>query len=385
MRKINLMELRSTYGTGGGPEKTILLSAQKHDPERFNVLLVYLKGERDADFEISQRAKSMGLELIEIPEKGKFDFRSLKRILQLIEEHQIDILHGHDYKSDFFGCLISMINRRLKLIATTHGWIDIGIKQRFYNWLDLQALRHYHQVIAVSQETRNRLVRMGVVEERIIVVHNGIDIEEWRPEKGIGLIRKEFLIPADAPVVGVIGRLSKEKNLITLLDAASKVIKELPKAVFLIVGQGPEEENLKEYTRQLKIEASVIFSGHRSDLKNIYSTIDLLANTSKTEGICNSILEAQAMAKPVVGTDVGGNSEIIQDKLNGLLFAYQDLSGITQGMINLLKDKELSVKMGQAGRRIICERFSFDERLRRVENIYLNLMKKIRLKGVTKL
>lgn len=376
-KMINLMELRSTYGSGGGPDKTILLSAKKHNVDKVKVVMVYLRGERDIDFEIGNRAKSMGLELIEIPEKGRFDFRSIKTILRLIEEYQIDILHGHDYRADVFGLLVSMANRKIRLITTAHGWIDIGIKPRFYNWLDIQAMRYYDKVIAVCNETKTRLIKMGVNEEKIKVIYNSIDVEQWKPdEKDRSSIKMELLIPDDSTVIGIIGRLSKEKDLITLLNSAVKVIKEVPQARFLIVGEGPEKENLIQYAKVLGIESSVIFAGHRGDVLDIYQTIDLLAITSQTEGLCNSILEAQAMAKPVIATNVGGNSEIIQDKLNGLLFPYQDVEGIAQGMIDLLKNREISKQMGEAGRRVICEKFSFDMRLKKVEELYMELMEK---------
>lgn len=374
---INLMELRSTYGSGGGPDKTILLSAKKHNVDKVKVLMVYLRGERDIDFEIGNRARSMGLELIEIKEKGRFDFRSIKIILRLIEEYQIDILHSHDYRADVIGLLVSMVNRKIRLITTAHGWIDIGIKPRFYNWLDIQAMRYYDKVIAVCNETKTRLIKMGVNEEKIKVIYNSIDVEQWKPdEKDRHSIKSEFSIQDDSIVIGIIGRLSKEKDLITLLNSAVKVIKEVPQARFLIVGEGPEKENLIQYAKALGIESSVIFAGHREDVLDIYQTIDLLAITSQTEGLCNSILEAQSMAKPVIATNVGGNSEIIQDKLNGLLFPYQDVEGIAQGMIDLLKNRELSKQMGEAGRRVICEKFSFDMRLNKVEEIYMELMEK---------
>ncbi|MBU0701858.1 glycosyltransferase family 4 protein, partial [bacterium] len=359
MRKINIMEFRSTHTTGGGPDKTILVSAKQHDKERFNVIVVYLKGPDDDEFKITGIAQGMGLNFIEVEEHGKLSVRDINYISSLISKHNIDILHAHDCKTDVFGCFLKRMNNELVLLTTAHGWIDVGIKQRFYNWLDFKAIKRFDKVIAVCEANKNKLIKCGVSSDKIIIIYNAVDVDEWKGYETTEGLRKELLLSEDIPIIGAIGRLSYEKGLDTLLECAVLVEKMIPEVRFVIVGRGPEEENLKSYARQLGVEKNVIFLGHRSDAKNIYNSIDVFVNPSLTEGIANTILEAQSMEKPVIATDVGGSGEIIIHNASGFLVQPKDVLDITERIIYLLKNKAVAKEMGKQGRQIICEKFSF--------------------------
>lgn len=380
MKKINVMEFRSTHTTGGGPDKTILVSASQHDKERFNIIVVYLKGEDDAGFKITKMAKDRGLNFVEVIEKGKIDIKSINHITHLIREHNIDILHAHDYKTNVLGYMISKMNSRLILLTTAHGWVEfVQQKQKFYNWLDFQAIKRFHKVIAVCEANKEKLIKNGVSPDKITVIYNAIDIDEWKECKDEKDIRKELLLEENIPLVGAIGRISPEKGLDTLLEAAVLVIKEVPETKFLIAGKGEgdeEEKRLKSYAKLLGIEKNIMFLGHRSDAKNIYNSLDVFTLPSLTEGLANTLLEAQAMGKPVVATDVGGNREIIVDKINGFLLQSKDVSTLAEKIIYLLKNKEVAREMGRQGRKIVCEKFSFTERLRKIEKLYITLVEK---------
>lgn len=371
---INIMELRSTYTTGGGPDKTILLSAQKHAVNRFNIIIGYLKGIYDGELEIAQWAKEKKLNFEEIVEKGKIDIYALKKLHELITINKIDIIHAHDYKTDVIAWVLSWFNKKISLLATAHGWINNSKKEKFYNYLDMQVLRYYDKIIAVCEANKQKLINKGVPEDKIRVIYNGIDIEEWQESEEIKDIRDELGIERETKVIGYVGRLSPEKDLRTLLKAIQGVKKEVSNIKVLIVGEGPSKEELINYARELKISSEVLFLGFRRDIKKIYKTIDIVAMTSETEGLSNTILEAQAMGKPVIATQVGGNSEIIEDNLNGFLFPFQDYSSLVEKITLLLKNELWLKKMGENARKRICKNFSFDQRLKKVEELYLEIM-----------
>lgn len=371
---INILELRSTYTTGGGPDKTILLSAQKHTVNRFNIIISYLKGINDGELEIANWAKEKKLNFEEIVEKGKIDINALKRLNELIRTNKIDIIHAHDYKTDVLAWVLSWFNKKILLLATAHGWIDNSKKEKFYNYLDMWVLRYYDKIIAVCEANKQKLINRGVAEDKIRVIYNGIDIEEWKDSEEIKDVRNELGIKPETKVIGYVGRLSPEKDLRTLLKAIREVKKEVSNIKVLIVGEGPSKEGLIDYARELKISSEVLFLGFRKDVKKIYKTIDILAMTSKTEGLSNTILEAQAMGKPVIATQVGGNSEIIEDNLNGFLFPFRHYSSLCEKIILLLKNNLWREKMGENARKQICKNFSFDQRLKKVEELYLEIM-----------
>ncbi|MBU0701366.1 glycosyltransferase family 4 protein [bacterium] len=382
MRKINIMEFRSTHTTGGGPDKTILVSAKQHDKEKFNVIVVYLKSEDDVGFKITEMAKKMELNFIEVNEKGKIDIKSINYINHLIKKHNIDILHAHDYKTNVLGWFLSKMNNKVVLLTTAHGWVDVRVSQmkhKFYNWLDFQVIKRFHKVIAVCASNKNKLIKRRVSEDKITIIYNAIDIDEWKKYESGENIRNELSLNEDTPLIGAIGRIAPEKGLDILIEAAVLVIKEVAEARFLIAGKGDGEEDenrLKSYAKQLGIEKNVMFLGYRSDTKNIYNSIDVFALPSLTEGLANTLLESQAMEIPVVATDVGGNGEVITNGINGFLLQPQDASALAEKIIYLLKNKEIAREMGRQGRKIICERFSFTERLKKIEQLYVSLMKK---------
>lgn len=196
------MEFRSTYGSGGGPDKTILLSAEKHDLQRFNVIVIYLRGESDSEFKIAKWALKKRIQFIEVKEKGIIDFKSILELNRIVKQYKIDIIHAHDYKTDIIAYLLSKVNRSVKLLSTAHGWTLEGSKIAFYNWLNIFILRFFENIIAVSEATKKLMVKSGIDKRKITVIHNSIDIETWKKREEDGNLRKDLGLDEDIPVVG---------------------------------------------------------------------------------------------------------------------------------------------------------------------------------------
>ena len=215
--EIRLLELRNTYKWGGGPDKTILLSAERHDPARVNVVVAYIRDVRDHEFEIAKKARAKGLTFYEITERGKFDPSVLRAIRDIVIRHDINLIHSHDYKSDFFAYLVRkwLWRRRIALISTAHAWVILGSRGEFYRKLDLKLMKRFDHLIAVSHATKAEMVDAGVPEDIITVIHNGIDTEAWSPTRANGNIREELKLSPSTPVVGYVGRISPEKDLDT--------------------------------------------------------------------------------------------------------------------------------------------------------------------------
>jgi len=373
--RIRLLELRSTYGWGGGPDKTILLSAELHDRSRFDVRLVYLRGAEDHAFDIGERARRRGLELLEIPERGKIDPQAIRRLARYVREQRIDIVHSHDYKTNLFAYLLFRFNRRVRIMATTHGWITDSGKKRLYNWLDRRVLRGFPAVVSVSAATRDILVRNGVAPRRITVIHNGIDDRAWSAEGVESTFREELGLPAGAPLVGMVGRLGEEKDLRTLLDAMRAVLLRHPQGCLALVGDGSERGALERYAADSGIGDHVVFTGYRKDLRSVYKALDLHVITSVTEGLPNNLLEAMAMGVPTISTPVGGIPEIVEDGHNGCLVRVGDAEGLARRILALLEDRAEYARIQGNARASIEQRFSFAARMRKIEAFYEFLMR----------
>ena len=176
-------ELRNTYKWGGGPDKTILLSAERHDRTRVSVVVAYVRDMQDQEFRIAEKARARGLTFYEIVERGKFDPSVLRAIRDIIVRHDINLIHAHDYKSDLFAYLVRrwLWRRRIALMSTAHAWVMLGLRGELYRRLDLFLMRRFDHLIAVSHATKDEMLAAGLPSASISVIHNAIDTETWSP------------------------------------------------------------------------------------------------------------------------------------------------------------------------------------------------------------
>lgn len=378
---VRLLELRNTYKWGGGPDKTILLSAERHDAQRVAVTVVYVRDLRDADFRIAEKARSRGLTFYEIPESGKFDPRVLRRIRQIVLQHDINLIHAHDYKSDLFAYLVgrSLGRRSPALMSTAHAWVLLGLRGELYRRLDLFLMRRFRQLIAVSHATKREMVAGGVPAEKIMVIHNAIDTEAWSQARVTDDLRQQWRLDDAFPVIGYVGRITPEKDLETWLRAAAIVVREFPKAALVLVGEGRDrttQEDLGRLAASLGIAANVVFAGYHEHLMPAYATFDAFMLTSRREGLPNSILEAMAMGLPVVTTDVAGARELVVDGETGFVRPQSDFPGLGAALLALARDDRLRSQTARKGRERVEREFSFTRRLARIEDLYERLVRR---------
>jgi glycosyltransferase involved in cell wall biosynthesis len=375
MADVRLLELRNTYKWGGGPDKTILLSAERHDSTRVSTVVAYVRDAHDQEFRLADKARARGLTFYEIVERGKFDPRVLRAIRDIIVRHDINLIHAHDYKSDLFAYLVRrwLWRRRLALLSTAHAWVMLGPRGELYRRLDLFLMRRFDHLIAVSHATRDEMTAAGLPATNISVIHNAIDTESWSRLRASAELRKELGLSAATPVIGYVGRIMPEKDLDTWLRAAALVAEKYPLARFVLVGEGRDNVTLSHLQRlaaTLGLGERVSFVGYREDLLPVYAAFDVFALTSCREGLPNSILEAMAMRLPVVTTDVAGAKELVIDGQTGFVVPQGGVSRLAQCLVALVDDEQLRLRLAQAGRQRVEREFSFTRRLQRIEHLY---------------
>lgn len=383
-RRIKVLHLRSSRGGGGGPEKTILFSAKEVDRQLVEMHIAYLKSRHDPQFDLGQRAQKMGIDTFyTIDEDRKFDIRAMRELLRLLRELQIDILHCHCYKSDLYGLLLSRFHP-MKLVTTVHGplaswkyfWASQNWKVRYlYDQIDLKILRFFERVILVSESMRSAVRKHGVRNEKLITVHNAIDASHFTRDQERGAaFRRAHGIPADAMVVGAVGRLNGEKDYPTLLRAVKLLSDSGFKATFIIAGGGGLEMELKQLAQSLDVQSQVLFLGHTQDVREVYDAMDVYALSSTREGLPNTVLEAMAMEVPIVATDVDGVGEVVRDGVDAILLPPQDPQRLAEEIRRVLLDAPLRERLTASARQQVAENFSFARRMRRIESIYRDVM-----------
>jgi glycosyltransferase involved in cell wall biosynthesis len=379
MAKVRLLELRNTYKWGGGPDKTILLSAERHERSRVETVVAYIRDVRDLEFSIGDKARAKGLTFYEIEERGRLDLRVLRALRDIVLRHNINLIHGHDYKSDLFAFLLRrwLHRKQIRLVSTAHAWVMLGLKGALYRRMDLALMRRFDHLIAVSQATRDEMVAAGIRSELITVLHNGIDTEAWSPKQVSQTLRDELNLGSAFPVVGYVGRIMPEKDLETWLRAAALVAKQFPGAQFVLIGEGKDDGTLGQIKRlatELGIADRSHFPGYRSDLIPVYLAFDIFLLSSRREGLPNSILEAMALGVPTVTTDVAGAKELVLDGTTGYVLPQGDVDGIARALNALAGNEGLRQKMREASRERVARKFSFDNRLRQIEALYENVL-----------
>lgn len=386
-RPVRVMDFRGTYKGGGGPDKTILNSAAQHDSSLVYVLVVYLKQPDDKEFKIPAAAKLLAINYVDLNDHCIFDLGCIRQLKKLIHQNEISLLHSHDDKTLLYSVTLKYLIPGLRIMHTCHSHSEYakesfkGLKNYWKFCLRKKILiflmqQHQKPVLTISENTRQRLIRAGLDQKNVTVLYNGIDLAYWKRADATPILREELNLNNYDLLVGTVARITYDKDLPTFFRVAANVNKQLPHVKFVIVGDGFGEELLqvKNDVKASGLENIIFFTGHRTDLLDIYSSFDIFLMTSLTEGLPNTMLEAMAMEVPVVSTAVGGVPELIVTQETGLLCPVGDVSALSTAVSSLITDPHYRKKMAQKSRKRVESKFNFTKRVQLLEDIYLSFL-----------
>jgi len=373
-RTIRVLELRSVRGTGGGPEKTILFGAARAAAD-IDVLVCYIRDQRDTTFSLGQRAAQIGVNYVEVDERHSIDPKVIPQLAQLIKDRGINLVHAHEYKTDLLALWLA---RRTGVVplATAHGWTGQSPRERFvYYPVDKFLLARYPRVIAVSTDIKNQLVRFGAKAERVSVILNSIDPDAFKRSAERRAAVRLALGCADSEfVIGAVGRVEQQKRFDLLLEAMAPLLKARPHLRLAIAGDGSLLASLRAQAASMNLGRQCLLLGHRQDIADLHQAFDLFVQSSEYEGTPNAVLEAMAMETPLVATDVGGTAELAFDGIHGLLVPCRDVPALRDAITRALEDPDATHRRAVAARRRIEDDLSFDARTRKLEDIYRELV-----------
>jgi glycosyltransferase involved in cell wall biosynthesis len=378
---IRILEFRSVRGTGGGPEKTILLGTAATDRRRYEITVCYLRDERDEVFGIDEWAGRLGVDYVELRERHSLDVSVWPKLRAIVREQRIDIIHAHDYKTNLLALATARVDGVVPL-STAHGYTGHAWRERgLYYPLDKHVLAWFPRVIAVSSEIRDELIRCGVVPGRVQVVLNGIDHRQFvrRPalrEK----MRTELQLSDGEFVIGAVGRAEPQKRFDLLIQAVESLRVRKPEIRLVIVGDGSSRASLDDYIRQHDLNGVCRLLGHRGDVQDVHHAFDLFVQSSTYEGTPNAVLEAMALESPVVATDVGGTAELIENGVHGVIVPPGASEALAAAILRAMDDPLGTAARARAARRRVELDLSFARRMQRVEAVYDELIPEHRRK-----
>jgi len=372
MKKINLMYLYSAKGFGG-IVRNLSLIVNNLNKDIFDITVVSLanKGDKNSVINIAQNCNAKFLTIVDAK---KLHLTTLAKIKECIMSYKIDILSCHGYKADIYGfCLARFFKYHGKLVTMKHGWVTPGIKFQAYHTLDKFLTKWFDITILVSEGQRKEIASFDISPHKTIVINNAIDSTDCTERIDRDSIRQRFNINKKDYVVGMVGRLSGEKDIKTALYAIAKLLRMNNNAKLIIVGEGPSNKNLMKTAKSLGIENNVTFLGYQRNVSEIYSIMDLYISCSLKEGLPNSVLEAQQQGVPCIVTDISGNNDIVKDGINGFLIKPKTPEILFKKILILMEDQKLAKSFVIEGQKTIKNKFSLEKRIKKLENLYYQL------------
>lgn len=367
-RHITVLDLRDSPWVDG-PGRTTLETATRIDQEHYRIIVAGFSGGTQQTDEYLREAERRGLPVVRLIESGPLDPNVIRQVLKLIDLHHVDIVHTHEFRSNVIGLICARL-RRIPVVATCHGWIANNAKGKLRVLLDRLALYFFDHIIVVSLKLRSQLNRQGIRLARITALPNAVAFEKFLRVTDGTSFREELGVGPETVLVANIGRLSPEKGQAEFIEAARAVVPGHPDMRFILIGVGPDRPKLEKLARDGGISDKIVFCGYRADMPRIYSSLDLVVQSSYTEGMPNVILEAAAMEVPVIATNVGGTSEIIEHDVSGTLIESGSTEQIAFAMRDFMHNRAKYRNLANAARQSVQQRFSYESRTRRFLQIY---------------
>jgi glycosyltransferase involved in cell wall biosynthesis len=288
----------------------------------------------------------------------------------------IHIVHTSDFYTNVFGMAGAWLARVPVRIASRRE--TAGMRTRAQNWVERWAFRAAAAVVANADSVRDLLIEQGVSCQKIITIHNGVDLDRLALAPGLTAseIRRAFALPEECSrLVTIVANLRHSvKDLPTFLRAARRVRDALPDTAFVVAGEGDLIGHMRALAAELGLDGAVVFVGRCEKIAELLAISDVCALSSLAEGFSNSILEYMAAARPVVATDVGGAREAVEHGHTGYLVRAGDDEALATHIVSLLRNPSLARSMGARGRLVVEQRFSCEAQLDRTQRQYGRLL-----------
>jgi len=361
-----ILHLISSGGMFGAEQILLILCRELNQGDIHSVAGV-LHNLHNPHLEVAFKAKDEGLPYKIFDCAGRFDLRTVWRVLQYVKKANVDIIHTHNYKSNLIGLLAARL-ARIKVMATAHGFTDMNRKVGLYEMFDKFILHlFFNKVVCVSASV---LPRLPARKKRVIA--NGIELDRFRPDEHLrAAMRRQLPAGEHEIVIGSVGRFSKEKNQMLLLKAVFPLMRQY-KIMVMLVGDGETLEALTRYVGDRHIEDRVIFTGIVQEPARLYQALDIFVLPSLTEGVPLTLLEAMASGVAVVATRVGGIPDIIRDGQNGLMIQSGDRDGLQAILEKLIRDAGYRRKMARSGWEFVREHYAVDKMAHAYRDLYQN-------------
>ncbi len=322
--------------------------------------------------ELEEKFRQAGIILINVPLKTKSEISpkiliSYWKLKKAAAGLRIELIHSHSRTTQVLGCWLGRSLGRPH-IFTCHGFFKPKLPRKVFGCWG-------QRVIAISSQVKEHLTAdFKFSENKISVIHNGIDTQKFGDFSGRDRLRSSLGVAPDGFLIGIIARLSDVKGHLYLIRAMPEILKKFPGTKLAIIGQGKTEGSLVKETGNLGLEGNILFVPEAKDTREWLCAMDVFAMPSLQEGLGLALMEAMAQGLAVAGSAVGGIKTLVQDKITGLLVPARDAGALAQAIISLLGDPDLRRNLGDQAREFIAANFSKKEMVEKTEGLYRQVL-----------
>ena len=316
---------------------------------------------------IAEKAREAGITFYPLRTHKAWLPVEIIRLAAWLVRNRIDVVNTHSSNDGWLAGIAARLAGRI-LIRSRH--IEVDYPNRFVSGIAFRTMPHY--VLTTSQRISDRLIQeLSVPSDRIACVATGVNLSRFQAGTP-GTLREELGLGPEVALIGMISVIRSWKGHGTLLEAAAKLLASSSRPIrFVIAGDGPGRDELTAKIAQAPWQGNVTLLGHRTDVPNILASLDVLVLPSFAhEGIPQIILQAQAMARGVVATTIGGIPEVVEDGVTGLLIPPREPELLAEKIQLLLDDPDLRARLGRQARAHIEKSYSLDAMGERVLRLY---------------
>lgn len=353
-----------TASYGGGAERLLLNQIKYYNKEKIELHVITLrKGNLEKEFQKFKNYKSLNL-------KSRFSFKGLFEIIHYIKQHNIEIVHSHLFEADAFGFLTKIFIPQIRLISTKHNTNDFR-KKLYWGLLNKIISLPTYKVITVSDTVKRFVLKYEFINKnKVVTIYNGIDTQRFR-KKNTSKLRKELKLKKSDFIIGIVGRLHKQKGHKFLFQAVKKIKDQISGLKLLVIGDGELKKEFKDRVKKLHIEKNVLFLGFRNDIPELYSLMNVFCLPSLYEGLPLVLAEAMSTETLVVCSDIPNNMEIVVNGECGIVTRGGDSDEMTKVFLDIYKNSKKYEIIKRNARIRVIKKFDYKTNLKKIEEVYL--------------
>ncbi len=356
----------------GGAERLVYNLSSGMDPKRFAPSVLYfIEGDQLRDFE------ALGIPIHRVEKRPGFDFQAMREIAKIIRKNNVHVVNAHlfmPFVYCFYGCRIA---NRSRLLFTAHSDWELRQLNRRWSFAGHLLLQRTDRAIGVSENVRKALqVRFGLSSDRTATILNAVPVRNKEDAEGEFELKRSLGIEDGCKVIGSVANFRAVKNHLFLLEVFNMILKEMDDVKLLLIGQGFEgdpsntEGDIRRYIAERELCDRVVLAGYREDVDSLMGIMDILCLPSVKEGLPMSLIEGMVNGLPLVGTDVEGIRDVIEDGRNGFLVDLNDCAGFKNVLMTLLKDECLRKRLGDCSRAMAKEKYSIEKCISEYQELF---------------